>query len=288
ASAFCRVALARFEIANKNFNQAQQLLADIERFDPELTRKPELEFDKIKQAAQEPSTWEKAWGFTKDVLKELSCDAVAVLAGIGAGLGVGALTSLSGPGAVLAGGAAGAAVGAGAYTFMKCVVFGEEFHWSMPLWGALDGASGGASAAVRTGLVKIGGRIVTKEFAKDTILKASSKSTEAEILKASNRVAALKGLEGLKMAQTAETLAKDGMKAMAKDMSLSRGARFASHIPLLDKAKFLSPYVSTGSKEYRAALNAYRGLAWANRGVSTGINIGTAATGSLIYRGGHE
>ncbi len=266
ASAFCRVALARFEIANKNFNQAQQLLADIERFDPELAKKPEIEFEKIKQAAQEPSTWEKAWDFTKDVLKELACDAVAVLAGIGAGLGVGALTSLTGPGAVVAGGAAGAAAGAGAYTFMKCVVFGEEFHWSMPLWGALDGASGGVSAAVRTGLVKVGGRIVSKEFA------------EATVLKAGGNVAALEGLEGLKMAQTAQVLAKDGMKAMARDLSLSRTTRFASHLPFLN----------TGNAQYRAAIGAYRGLSWANRGVSTGINVGTAASGSMIYRGGHE
>jgi hypothetical protein len=68
------------------------------------------------------------------------------------------------------------------------------------------------------------------------------------------------------------------MKAMAKDLSLSRTTRFASHIPLL----------GTGNAEYRAALNAYRGLSWANRGVSAGINIGTAGAGSLIYRGGHE
>lgn len=264
ASAFTRVALARFEIANKNFNQAQALIADVERFDPELTQKPEIEWEKLKEAAQEPSTWEKVWGFTKDVLKELACDAVAVLAGVGAGLGIGALTSLSGPGAVAAGIGAGAVAGSGAYTFMKCVVFGEEFHWSMPLWGALDGASGGAAAAVRSGLVSVGGRMVSKEFA------------EATVLQAGGSVVALDGLEGLKMAQTAQTLAKQGLKTMAKDLPLS--TRLASRIPLLN----------TGNAQYRAALNGYRGLAWANRGVSAGINVGTAATGSIIYRGGHE
>jgi hypothetical protein len=255
AAAFSRIALARFEIANKNYNSAQSLMSEAEKLDPEFTKRPEVEWDKLKEASEEPSTWSKVWGWTKGVLKELACDAVAILAGAGAVL----LTGWSGPGAILAGGAAGA----GAYTAMKALM-GEEIHWYTPLWGALDGASGGAAALARTALVRTAGGIVSKEMA------------ESAVLKAGGNVAALEGLEGMKMASTAQTIAKQGLKEMGKDIGFwsKMGAKI--------------PFTGLGNAEYRAALASYRGLRYSNLALNVGVDMGTAGTAAAIYHGGHD
>jgi Tfp pilus assembly protein PilF len=255
AAAFSRVALARFELANKNYNVAQGLLEKAGQMDPEFVKRPEIKMDELKEAAKEPSTWDKVCNFTKGLLKELACDAVAILAGAGAAL----LTGWSGPAAI----GVGAVAGAGAYTAMKALM-GEEIHWYTPLWGALDGATGGAAAIARTALVKTAGGIVSKEMAGSVMTKTGA------------NVAALEGLEGMKMASTAQTLAKEGLKQMGKDVGF--WSRMGARVP----------FTSLGSTEYRAALNAYRGLKYSNLAINIGVDAGTAGAGALVYHGGHD
>jgi hypothetical protein len=176
-----------------------------------------------------------------------------------AGAGAALLTGWSGPAAI----GVGAVAGAGAYTAMKALM-GEEIHWYTPLWGALDGATGGAAAIARTALVKTAGGIVSKEMAGSVMTKTGA------------NVAALEGLEGMKMAQTAQTLAKEGLKQMGKDVGF--WSRMGARVP----------FTSLGSAEYRAALNAYRGLKYSNLAINIGVDAGTAGAGALIYHGGHD
>ncbi|HEY9870744.1 MAG TPA: hypothetical protein V6D08_16375 [Candidatus Obscuribacterales bacterium] len=255
AAAATRLALGKFELAGKNYNSAHQLFEEVQRIDPEYAKSPEVKMDELLEASKEPSTWGKVWGWTKDILKELVCDAAAILAGVGAAV----LTGWSGPAAV----GVGAVAGAATYTAMKTLVFGEKFHWSMPIWGAIDGASGGLAAIARTGLTKVGGKIVAKEAA------------ESALVATGKNVAVIEGMEGLKMGQTAHAVAKEGLKQMGKELSF--GTRLLSKIP----------FTSLGSAEYRAAMNATNAL---GRRVMLGNFVrdaGTAGTVSLVYRGAH-
>lgn len=255
AAAFTRVALGRFELAAKNYNQAKELFQEAKTLDPAFVSRKEIEIDKLVEASNEPSTFQKVLEFTKNLAKELVADAAAILAGAGAV----ALTGWSGPGAIVAGAAAGAAT----YTGVKWLM-GDEIHWYTPIWGAIDGATGSIAALARQALVVEGGKIVSKEIA------------EKAIIKTGGNVAALSGLEGLKMTEAAQSIASTGLKAMGKDIGLL--TRLSSSIP----------FIGTGSAEYRSALAAYRALAYSNLGVHAMVNGGTAAAASALYRGTHE
>src|SRR5262249_815612 len=111
AQSTCKLALGRFELPGKNYNSAHSLFEQVKTEDPEIANKPETKMDELLEAAKEPSTWGKVWRWTKDILKELVCDAAAILAGVGAAV----LTGWSGPAAV----GVGAVAGAATYTAMK-------------------------------------------------------------------------------------------------------------------------------------------------------------------------
>lgn len=255
AASFTRVALGRFELAAKNYNQAKELFQEAKNLDPQFAARKEIEIDKLLEAANEPSTFQKVLEFTKNLAKELVADAAAILAGAGAV----ALTGWSGPGAIVAGAAAGAAT----YTGVKWLM-GDDIHWYTPIWGAIDGVTGSLAAMARQALIVEGGKIVSKELA------------EKAVIKTGGNVAALSGLEGLKMSEAAQKLASTGLKAMGKDIGL--WARMSSSIP----------FIGTGSAEYRSALAAYRAVAYSNLGVHAVVNGGTAAAASAVYRGTHE
>lgn len=255
AAAFTRVALGRFELAAKNYNVALSLFEEAKKADPELASRKDIEIDKLIEASKEPSTWTKILTFTKEIAKELLADAAAIMAGAGAVV----LTGWSGPGAIIAGGAAGAA----AYTGVKWLM-GEDIHWYTPVWGAIDGMSGGAAVLARTALVKQGGKLVSQQMVENAVLKTGGNA------------AALSGLEGLKLSGAAQNIASTGLKAMGKDIGLL--TRMASAVPFL----------GTGNAEYRSALAAYRSLRYSNLGINAMVNGGTAASMSMIYRGTHE
>lgn len=255
AAAFVRMTQGRFELAAKNFNVARSHLDEANQIDPAFTSRSEVEFEKLIAASKEPSTWDKVLEVSKALLKELLADAAAIAAGAGAVL----LTGWTGPAALAAGAVAGSVV----YTAVKGLM-GEEIHWYTPVWGAIDGASGALGALARTTLVNAGGKIVSKEIA------------EAAVLKSGGSVAALSGLEGVAMADTAKQVAATGLKAMGKDIGL--WSRLASSIP----------FIGAGNAEYRAALAAYRALSYSNMAIHAGINLGTAATVSSVYRFAHE
>ncbi len=261
ALAFTRTCLARFELANKNYSRAQQLLGQVESQDWSFTRKPEIKFDELKEGSKEPSTWSKIWSGTKAVLKELVCDGVAILAGAGAVL----LTGWSGPAALVAGGCAGAA----AYTGMKTLVFGDKFSWDMPLWGAVDGVTGGTAALARTALCRVGGQIVTKEVAANMATK-----TGVDLAK----ITAKEGT--MAYGKAVEQLGKEGLKQLAKKENLSLWTRMTSHVPLT--GAFL------GNAEYRAGVNALRGVTARNVAANAFVDGGTALAGSMVYRGVHD
>jgi hypothetical protein len=260
SSAFTRICLARFEIANRNYERAQALLAEVESSDPNFSRRPELKFDELKEASQEPSTLSRIWSATTSFLKELACDGVAIAVGAGAAL----LTGWTGPGAVAVGGAAGAT----AYTGMKTLVFGEKFSWDMPLWGAVDGITGGTAALARTALARVGGQIVTKEVAANLACK-----TGVELAKITAKEGTM--AYGKAVAQ----LGREGLKELAKRENLSLWSRMTSRIPLT--GAFL------GNDQYRAALNAVRGVTARNVATHALVDGGTAFAGSLVYRGAH-
>ncbi len=258
ASSTCKLALGKFELAGKNYNSAKSLFEQVKNEDPEVANNPETKMGELLEASEEPSTWGKVWGWTKDILKELTCSAAAILAGVG----VAVLTGWSGPLAV----GAGAVAGAATYTAMKTLVFGEKFHWSMPVWGAIDGASGGLAAIARTGLTKVGGKIVTKE-ASEAALRATGKDA-----------AAIAGLEGMQAGKAAQTLAKEGLKQMAKT-ELTFGQR------LVNK---MLPFTAYGSAEYRAAVSATNTLGRRMVAANVMRDVGTAGTVSMVYRGSRE
>ena len=288
AAGFARYSLGVLELASKNYDTAHKLFEEVQQKDPELAGKPELRLSEMLDSAKEPSTWQKVWGFAKGILKELACDAVAILAGAGAAIA----TGWSGPGAI----AVGAVAGAAAYTAMKGVMgigermydgqdfvsaakgtWKDDIHWYTPIWGALDGASGGAAAAARTALVSVGGKIVTQEAAADAIAattKGVATGAASEAIAA--RLATIEGMEGMKMAQTAETVAKQGLKEMGKDLSL--WTRVQSSVP----------FINAGNAEYRSAIAAYRGLKYTNMGARAMVDGGTALTMSAVNRAGHE
>lgn len=275
SAAFTRIALARLELANRNYSAAQKYLEEAEGLDKPFSEKPELAFDKLKEASIEPSTWQKVWGFTKSLLKELACDGVAVLAGAGTVL----LTGWSGPAALVAGGAAGGA----AYTFMKGAIgvgegladgksFGDalahgasQIHWYTPIWGVVDGVTGGSAALARTALVRVGGQIVTKEVAESMALKTGADLT---------KLAAREGT--MAYGKAVQELGKEGLKQLAKEQSLSRFTRALSHIP------------GMGNAQYREGVNALRGVMARNIAADGIVNGGTVFTGSLVYRGAHD
>lgn len=255
AASFTRIVLGRFELAAKNYNQAKELFLEAQEMDPEFVAREEIEFAKLMEAADEPSTFSKILEFTANLAKELVADAAAVLAGAAAVV----LTGWSGPGAVVA----GAAAGAGTYTTVKWLM-GDEIHWYTPLWGAIDGATGSIAALARRVLVVEGGKLISKDVA------------EAAVLKTGGEIASLSGLEGLQMAEAAQEVAASGLRTMGKDIGLL--SRLSSSIP----------FIGTGSAEYRAALAAYRTLSYGNLGIQAGVNAGTAAAASIVYRGAHE
>ncbi len=255
AAAFARVTLGKFELAAKNYNLASDNLKQARSLDPSFTARPEIGFDKLLESSNEPSLFSKVLDFTKNMLKELMADAAAVAAGAGAVV----LTGWSGPAAVAAGAVSGAAV----YTAVKALM-GDEIHWYTPLWGAVDGASGGLGMLARQTLVNVGGKIVSQEVA------------QAAVLRTGGSLSSLVGLEGVQMADAAKELASSGLKAMGKDIGF--WSRIASSVP----------FVGAGNAEYRAALSAYRALTVTDAAVHAGINLGTAAAMSASYRAARE
>ncbi len=259
ALAFSKTMLARFELANKNFSGAELLLKQVEGADPTFAHRPEVKFDDLKKAAQEPSTWENVLGATKGILKELVCDAAAV----GAAVGAGVVTSETGPGAIGFGLAAGAAT----YTAARTLVFRDQFSWDMPFWGALDGLSGGTAALARTALVRVGGKLVTKEVAEQMAVKAGVELT------------GLTAKEGtLAYGKAVEQLGKEGLAQMAKTKNLNFLTRVGSHIPI----------TSLGNTSYRAGVNAVRGVTMRNMAGGAVVNGGMTFVASSIYRAGHD
>lgn len=255
AAAFTRVTLGKFELAAKNYNLASDNLKEAQKLDSEFTSRPEIAFDKLLQSAHEPSLFSKVLDFTKNMLKELLADAAAVAAGAGAVV----LTGWSGPAALAAGAVSGAVV----YTAVKALM-GDEIHWYTPLWGAVDGASGGLGVLARRTLVNVGGKIVSQELA------------ETAILRSGGSAGAIAGLEGIEMADAAKEIAASGLKAMGKDIGF--WSRIASSIP----------FINSGNAEYRAALSAYRALTATDAAVHAGVNLGTAAAVSASYRAARE
>jgi len=273
-----RMALGRFELADKNYNSAKELFTKAGDLDKAEAAKPENKMKELLEASNEPSTWGKIWHYTKSILKELACDAVAILAGAGAVV----LTGWSGPGAVVAGAAAGAA----AYTAMKGLMgvgermydgqdFGsavkgtwkDDLHWYTPVFGAVDGISGGTAALARSAIMKAGGKMIAQET-----MEAGIKATTKDVALQSQKIAALEGLEGAEKLKVAQSLYKEGLKDMGKELSL--WTRFKSHIPLLP----------TGDAAYRTALAAGRTYTAFN----VAADMGTAASMSLLYRTKHE
>ncbi|MBI4532477.1 MAG: hypothetical protein HY711_00910 [Candidatus Melainabacteria bacterium] len=177
-SAITKLQLGQFELAGKNFNSARALFEQVQKDDPPFAAQPDIKINELMEASNEPSTWGKVWGWTKDALKEVACDGTAILAGVGTAV----LTGWSGPAAV----GAGALAGSATYTAMKTLVFGEKFHWSMPIWGAVDGVSGGAAALVRSTLTKAAGKIVTREASEAAV----TATTKGELANAGKRLAA--------------------------------------------------------------------------------------------------
>lgn len=261
AAAFTRICLARFEIANRNYDRAQALLAEVESADNAFTLRPSVKFAEVKEAAVEPSTWSKVWTATCGLCKELLCDGVSIAVGAGAAI----LTGWTGPGAIAVGGAAGAAT----YTGIKTLVFGEKLSWDMPLWGAIDGASGGAAALARTALTRVGGQIVTKEVAASLASKVG-----ADLAK----VTAKEGT--MAYGKAVAEMGREGLKQLAHKEGLSRWTRMTSHIPLTGAV--------LGNTQYRAAINSMRGLVARNLAANALVDGGTVLAGSLVYRGIHS
>lgn len=104
----------------------------------------------IKEASREKGTGEKIWNWSKGFFKELSIAVVSWGAGALAALGVGALTSWTGPGAIAAGGAAGFAAGAGAGHLMRKYVWGEKDKKLFSVSTVLDGLSGATGGIAGT------------------------------------------------------------------------------------------------------------------------------------------
>lgn len=255
AASFTRIVLGRFELAAKNYNQARELFAEAKELDPNFVERPEIEYATLLEAANEPSTFTKILEFTTDLAEELLADAAAAAAGAAAVF----LTGWSGPGAVVA----GATAGAGTYTTVKWLM-GDDIYWYTPLWGAIDGATGSIAALARRALIVEGGKLISKEVA------------EAAVIKTGGEIASLSSLEGLKLAEAAQKVAATGLKSMGKDIGL--WSRISSSIP----------FIGTGSAEYRAALAAYRSVAYTNFAIQSGVNAGTAMAASTVYRGTHE
>ncbi len=256
---YAKMTLAAVEISQHNYNSARQALDEVKRDDPDLLKRKAIEpmFSKLYSDSQAPSTWDKIWGFAKNVLKEAACDAVAIVAAAG----VVAATSLTGPGALIAGGATGAAV----YTGMKTLVFGDKFRWDMPLWGVLDGVTGGGAALARGAIVAGGERVVSTELSARLLAKTGAET------------AGLEGIDGgLTAARTAQDLARVRLAEVGKDTGF--WTRQVSKIPL----------INAGSDTYRSAYYGYKGLQALNLATSFGVNSLTAGAGSLIYRGGHD
>jgi tetratricopeptide (TPR) repeat protein len=243
----------RLALAAGDKVSARALFEHLESVDSGFTSDPKLEMHKLIEMCNSVDQ-SGIWATTKNLLKELSCDVVAISAGIGAAV----LTGWTGPGALAVGGGAGAI----SYTGMKALVFGtDSITWTTPLWGALDGISGGGAALARNGLTKFGGRLITKELAERTVLQAGGE------------VAGLVGLEGFELGGQATVLARQGLKQVGSELPLL--TRFRSVLPL-----------AGGDAEYRAALNGYRSIRNTYYGLNAVRDFGATATSSFIFNTG--
>jgi tetratricopeptide (TPR) repeat protein len=243
----------RLALAAGDKQGARALFERLKKDDGEFASDPKLEIGKLVEmcdAVEESG----AWAATKHFLKELACDVVA----IGAGIGAAVLTGWSGPAAL----AVGAGAGAASYTGMKAMLFGtDSITWTTPVWGALDGMSGGGAALARNGLTRIGGKLISKEMAERTVLRAGGE------------VSGLAGLEGFELGGRATMAAKQGLKELGVD--LPRLTRFRSAIPM-----------AGGDAEYRAALSGYRSIRNTYYGLNAARDFGATATGSFIFNSG--
>jgi tetratricopeptide (TPR) repeat protein len=232
---------------------AKVLFEHLESVDPRFSSDPKLEMHKLIEMCNSVDQ-SGIWATTKNFLKELSCDVVAISAGIGAAV----LTGWTGPGALAVGGGAGAI----SYTGMKALVFGtDSITWTTPLWGALDGMSGGGAALARNGLTKFGGRLITKELAERTVLQAGGE------------VAGLAGLEGFELGAQGTVLARQGL------------TRVGSELPMLTRFRSALPFAG-GDAEYRAALSSYRSIRNTYYGLNAARDFGATATSSFIFNCG--
>ena len=102
----------------------------------------------IKEATRDLAWYESAWKWAKGSLKDIAISITSGVVGTLAAVGVGALTSWTGPGLIVAGGAAGFAAGAGTSAFLHKMC-GDEFSWSNTLLDGVGGASGGVFASGR-------------------------------------------------------------------------------------------------------------------------------------------
>ncbi len=243
----------RLALAAGDKQGAKMLFERLKKDDGEFASDPKLEICKLVEmcdAVEETG----AWAATKHFLKELACDVVA----IGAGIGAAVLTGWSGPGAL----AAGAGAGAVSYTGMKAMVFGtDSITWTTPVWGALDGISGGGAALVRSGLTRVGGKLISKEMAERTVLQAGGE------------ISGLAGLEGFELAGQATTAAKEGLK------------KIGTGLPVMTRLRSAIPLVG-GDVEYRAALSGYRSIRNTSYGLNAARDFGATATGSFILNSG--
>jgi hypothetical protein len=251
AEAFTKLILGEFELANKNYNTARHLFEEVKADDREFASRPNVKIDDLISKSEEPSFWQKTWSYTKDFLKDASCDAAAILAGAAAG----ALAIETGPGALVAAGAAGVA----AYSGMKGLVYGEKVTLVDAGWGLADGLSGGGAALLRAGVVRLGEKTIAKEFAAKIV--ASGGAT-------------------LETTQGGLTAARMGERLLgARLVELGKGMSFWER----QAAK-----IGFGESAYRSAYWAQKGLKTFNLATSLGINATTAAGGSAIYRAAHD
>ncbi|MBX9569182.1 MAG: hypothetical protein K2X77_09825 [Candidatus Obscuribacterales bacterium] len=153
----------------------------------------------IKEATRDLAWYENAWKWLKGNIKDIAISLASGVVGIAAGLGVGALTSWTGPGLVVAGGAAGFAAAAGTSAALHKLC-GDKFSWSSTVLDGIGGASGGAFAAART---------VTSIAGKEAIARVSLAAAggEAAVATSGKEVLQLGTWQAFKLAGSADKVA---------------------------------------------------------------------------------
>lgn len=230
---------AVFLIASKDFSKAEKVLnsmtaTSVGQSGWEFVWEHREAIYNLREIAANPVKLQGEEATWKRLCKEALCDVAA----IGAGAGTVALTSWTGPGALVAGGAAGAA----GYTGMKYLLNGEV-SWTDPLWGTLDGISGGTSLMAR--------RLALKSLSEGAATVAAERAAAA----AGVDMAALEGTSSTRLVFETERLARQSLKEMGGE-PLWTASRAVGRLGLLNARNlWLSDMagVAAGSSLYRGA-----------------------------------